>query len=55
MLRGKHQGESAVWLSGKPRCGLFRDVGRMVVEDQFNGCFGRIGGIEFLEEFDEFA
>ena len=27
----------------------------MIVEDQLDRCVGRIGGVEKLEEFDEFA
>src|SRR5215471_2629753 len=38
-----------------PSLGLFGDVRRMIVEDQLDRRMGRIGGIEELEKFDEFA
>jgi hypothetical protein len=47
--------EAARRLSGEPSSGFFRDVRRMVVEDQLDRRTGRISGIEKLEEFDEFA
>ena len=42
-------------LIGEPGFGLFGDVRGMIVEDQLDRCVGRIGGVEKLEEFDEFA
>lgn len=54
MLWREHETEAAIRPSGEPGIGLFRDVGRMVVKDQFDGCTGRIGVIEPLEEADEF-
>jgi hypothetical protein len=42
-------------LTGEPGSGLFGDVRRMIVEDQLNRRLGPIGGVEKLEEFDEFA
>src|SRR5450631_3674312 len=47
--------EAARRLNGEPSSGFFRDVRRMVVEDQPDRRTGRISGIEKLEEFDEFA
>src|SRR6266576_286332 len=38
-----------------PGSGLFGDVRGMIVEDQLDRRVGRIGGVEELEEFDEFA
>src|SRR6267378_783527 len=38
-----------------PGSGLFGDVRGMIVEDQLDRGVGRIGGVEKLEEFDEFA
>src|SRR5215468_5363898 len=35
--------------------GLLGDVGGMIVEDQLDRCMGRIGGVDKLEKFDEFA
>ena len=42
-------------LLGEPSFGLLGDVRGMIVEDQLDRRVGRIGGIEKLEEFDEFA
>src|SRR5271156_170415 len=42
-------------LTGEPGCGLFGDVCGMIVEDQLDRRMGRIGVVEKLEEFDEFA
>jgi hypothetical protein len=42
-------------LLGEPSLGLLGDVRRMIVEDQLDRCVGRIGGIDELEEFNEFA
>ena len=39
---------------GEPGLGLLGDVRRMIVEDQLDRGAGRIGGVEKLEEFDEF-
>src|SRR4051812_44688981 len=38
-----------------PGCGFSGDVRGMIVEDQLDRRVGRIGGVEELEEFDEFA
>jgi hypothetical protein len=38
-----------------PGSGLFGDVCRIIVEDQLDRGVGRIGGVEKLEEFDEFT
>ena len=43
------------WLGGEKRPGLLGNMRRVIVEDQFDGGVGRIGGVEKLEEFDEFA
>jgi hypothetical protein len=40
---------------GERSSGLLGDVGGMIVEYQLDRRTGRIGGIEKLEEFDEFA
>jgi hypothetical protein len=40
------RGQASLGPCGEPRFGLFRDVGRMIVEDQFNRGIGRVGGIE---------
>ena len=47
--------EAAGRLFGEPSLGLLGDVRRMIVEDQLDRRVGRIGGIDKLEEFDEFA
>src|SRR5262249_56546126 len=41
--------------SGEPGSGLLRDVGGMIVEDEFDRGAGRITAIEKLEEFDELS
>jgi hypothetical protein len=38
-----------------PGSGLFGDVRGMIVDDQLDRRVGRIGGVDKLEEFDEFA
>ena len=52
VLRREYQGETAFRAGGEPRLGFLRSVGGMVVEEQFDG---GIGGVEPLEEADEFA
>ena len=47
--------EAAGGLIGKPSLGLFGDVRRMIVEDQLDRGVGRIGGVDKLEKFNEFA
>ena len=42
-------------LLGEPSHGLLGDVGGVIVEDQLDRGAGRIGGVEKLEEIDEFA
>jgi hypothetical protein len=42
-------------MRGLPSLGFLGDVRGMIVEDQLDRCVGRIGGVEKLEEFDEFA
>ena len=55
MLGRESEFEAAGGLNGEPSLGLFGDVRRMIVEDQLDRRMGRIGGIEELEKFDEFA
>jgi hypothetical protein len=55
MLGRESEFEAAGGLIGEPSLGLFGDVRRMIVEDQLDRRMGRIGGIEELEKFDEFA
>src|ERR1700737_2954298 len=40
---------------GEPNLGLLGGVWEMIVEDQLDRSMGRIGGIDELEEFDEFV
>ena len=42
-------------LLGEPSLGFLGDVRRMIVEDQLDRRVSRIGGVEKLEEFNEFA
>ena len=55
MLGCEGEFEAADRLFGKPSLGLLGDVDGMIVEDQLDRCMGRIGGVEKLQEFDEFA
>ena len=47
--------EAADGLLGQPSLGLLGDVCGMIVENQLDRRMGRIGGVEDLEELDEFA
>ncbi len=47
--------EAAGRLLREPSLGLLGDVRRMIVEDQLDRRMARIGGVEELEEFNEFA
>ena len=42
-------------LLGEPSLGLLGDVRGMIIEDQLDRGMDRIGGVEKLEKFDEFA
>ena len=42
-------------LIGEPSLRLLGDVRGVIVEDQLDRRMGRIGGVEKLEKFDEFA
>src|ERR1700755_3208494 len=53
MFRGKHKGEAPLWLGSEPLLGFLGGVGRVVVEDNFDGGVGWISGVEFLEQTDE--
>ena len=55
VLWGEDEFESTGRLLGEPSLGLLGDVRRMIVEDQLDRCMGRIGGVDKLEKFDEFA
>jgi hypothetical protein len=55
MRRREGEFEAMCGLLCDPGLGLFRDVRGMIVEDQLDRGVGRIGGVEELEEFDEFA
>src|SRR5262249_46195738 len=47
--------EAARRLLGEPGFGLFGDVRGMIVEDQLDRRAGRVGSIEKLQKFNEFA
>jgi hypothetical protein len=47
--------ESTNGLLCKPSFGFLRDVCGMIIEDKLDRSMGWIGGIDELEEFDEFA
>ena len=55
MLGSESEFEAARRLSGEPSFRLLGDVRGMIVEDQLDRGMSRIGGIEKLEEFDEFT
>ena len=46
MLGRESESKSPNGLSGKPGRGLVRDMSGVVVEDDFNGGVGRIGGVD---------
>ena len=55
MLWSEGELEAMLGLIGEPSSCFFGDVCGMIVEDQLDRCVGRIGSIEKLKEFDEFA
>jgi hypothetical protein len=55
VCRCEGERKAASRLFGEPSLGLFGDVRGMIVEDQLDCRVGRIGGVEKLEEVDEFA
>jgi hypothetical protein len=55
VLGSEGEFETVRGLLGEPRPGLLGDVCGMIVEDQLDRSVGWIGGVEKLEEFDEFA
>src|SRR5215468_869918 len=55
MGRRECEGEAASGLRRQPARGLVRDMGGMVVENDLDRSVSRIGGIEQLEKFNEFA
>src|SRR5690242_5210119 len=54
---GRREGESEASdrLRGEPGCGLPRDMGGMVVEDDLDRGIGRVGRVEELKKLNEFA
>ena len=55
MLGREGEFEAAGRLLGEPSFGFLGNVRGMIVEDQLDRRVGWIGGVEKLEEFDEFA
>ena len=55
VLGGEGKFQTADRLIGEPSLCLLGAVGGMIVEDQLDCRMGRIGGVEKLEKFDEFA
>src|SRR5271166_301320 len=55
VLGGEGEFEAAGGLLGEPSFGFLGNVRGMIVEDQLDRRMGRIGGVEKLEEFNEFA
>ena len=55
MLWREGEFKAAGRLIGEPSFGLLGDVRGMIVEDQLDRRVSRVGGVEKLEEFEEFA
>src|SRR5208283_3475445 len=55
VLWGEYEGESSFRLGGEPSPGFLGHVRRVVVEDELDRSRRRIGGVELLQEGDEFA
>src|SRR5438045_8689729 len=55
MSRREREGKTANGLRGEPACGLARDMGGMVVENDLDGGVGGVGRVEEVEKLDEFA
>src|SRR5438045_9048042 len=55
MRRREREGKTANRLRREPTCGLARDMGGMVVENDLDCGFGVVGGVEEVEKVDEFA
>ena len=55
MRRRKRKGKAANGLRSQPACGLARDMGGMVVENDLDCGVGGVGGVEELEKLDEFT
>ena len=55
MGRCECEGKAPDRLRGKPARGLARDMGGMVVENDFDRGVGRVGGVEELQKLNEFA
>src|SRR5438132_1701635 len=55
MRRREREGKAANRLRREPACGLARDMGGMVVENDLDCGVGGVGGVEELEKLDEFA
>src|ERR1700757_4441242 len=55
VLGSEGEFEAAGGLIGEPGFGFLGDVRGVIVEDQLYRRMARIGGVEKLEEFDEFA
>jgi hypothetical protein len=55
VLGSEDEFEAVRGLIGKPGFGLLGDVRGIIVGGQLDRRVGRIGGVERLEEFDEFS
>ena len=55
MRRREREGKAANGPRSQPACGLARDMGGMVVENDLDRGVGRVGGVEEFEKFNEFA
>jgi hypothetical protein len=53
--RREREGKTPDRLRGKPVRGLARDMGGMIVEDEFDRRVAGVSGIEEFEKFNEFA
>ncbi len=55
VLRGEDEGEAPFGSLGEPGLGFPGNMGRVIVEDELDRSRRRVGGVELLQEGDEFA
>ena len=55
VLGGEHELKASLGSRRKPRLGLLRNVRGVIIEDHLDRGHRGVGGIQHIEEFDEFA
>ena len=55
VLGGEHEPKASFRSCRQPSLGLLRDVRGVIIEDDLDRGHRGVGGIEHIEEFDEFA